>query len=267
MNEVENAPVHAEPLDTPQLLLEHHLKALRLPTILREYDKVAQQCAAEDIDYPRFLLRITELELLDRERRATERRVRQAKFPVLKSLDSFDFLAIPSLNKSMVLELARSEFITRRENALLLGNSGTGKTHIALALGLAACQKGYRVRFTTAAAMVHELIEAKDEKRLLRYQKQMAAYELLIVDELGFVPLSKTGAELLFEVFSQRYERGSTMVTSNLPFQEWTDILGSERLTGALLDRLTHHVHILEMNGDSYRLKQSRKRRPAPAAR
>jgi hypothetical protein len=130
---------------------------------------------------------------------------------------------------------------------------------------LAACQKGYRVRFTTAAAMVHELIEAKEEKRLLRYQKQMAAYELLIVDELGFVPLSKTGAKLLFEVFSQRYERGSTMVTSNLPFQEWTEILGSERLTGALLDRLTHHVHILEMNGDSFRLKQSRKKRPALA--
>jgi len=167
-------------------------------------------CAAR---YPSFLLRITELELLDRERRATERRIRQAKLPVLKSLDSFDFLAIASLNKAMVLELARSEFIVRRENALLLGNRGTGKTHIALALSLAACQKGYRVRFTTAAAMVYELIEAKDEKRLLRYQKQMAAYELLIVDELGFVPLSKTGAELLFEVFSQRYERGSTMVT------------------------------------------------------
>lgn len=123
MNEVKNAPVHAESSDTPQLLLEHHLKALRLPTILREYDKVAQQCAAEDIDYPRFLLRITELELLDRERRATERRVRQAKFPVLKSLDSFDFLAIPSLNKAMVLDLARAEFLVRRENALLLGNS------------------------------------------------------------------------------------------------------------------------------------------------
>jgi DNA replication protein DnaC len=267
MSEADNSQGHPESIDTPQVLLEHHLKALRLPTILREYDKVAQQCAAEDIDYPRFLLRITELELLDRERRATERRVRQAKFPVLKSLDSFDFMAIPSLNKAMVLELARSEFIARRENALLLGNSGTGKTHIALALGLAACQKGYRVRFTTAAAMVHELIEAKDDKRLLRYQKQMAAYELLIVDELGFVPLSKTGAELLFEVFSQRYERGSTMVTSNLPFQEWTEILGSERLTGALLDRLTHHVHILEMNGDSFRLKQSRKKRPVPTAR
>ena len=162
-----------------------------------------------------------------------------------------------------MLELARCEFIERKECVLALGNSGTGKTHVALALGLAACQKGYRVRFTTTAAMVHELIEARDEKRLLRYQKQMASFELLIVDELGFVPLSKSGAELLFEVFSQRYERGSTMVTSNLPFQEWTEVLGSERLTGALLDRLTHHVHILEMNGESYRLKPGKRKRVA----
>ena len=247
--------------DTPQVLLEHHLKQLRLPTFLREYDKVGRQCASEGVDYPRFLLRLTELELLDRERRATERRIHQARFPVVKSLDTFEFPAVPSLNKALVLELARSEFLLRRENVLLLGNSGTGKTHLALALGLSACQRGYRVRFTTAAAMVHELLEAKDEKRLLRYQKQMASYELLIVDELGFVPLSKSGAELLFEVFSQRYERGSTLVTSNLPFREWTEVLGSERLTGALLDRLTHHVHILEMNGESYRLKQSKRKR------
>ena len=252
---------HPETADPPQVLLEHHLSALRLPTILREYDKVAQQCAAESVDYPRFLLRITELELLDRERRAIERRIRQARFPVLKSLDSFEFLAIPSHNKVMVLELARCEFIGRRENVLLLGNSGTGKTHIALALGLAACQHGHRVRFTTAAALVNELIEARDERKLLRFQKQIASYELLIVDELGFVPLSKTGAELLFEMLSQRYERGSTLVTSNLPFAEWTEVLGSERLTGALLDRLTHHVHILEMNGDSFRLKQSKRKR------
>ena len=148
---------------------------------------------------------------------------------------------------------------------LLLGNSGTGKTHLALALGLAACQKGYRVRFTTAAAMVHELMEARDEKQLLRFQKQTASYELLIVDELGFVPLSKSGAELLFEAFSQRYEHGATLVTSNLPFQEWTEVLGSERLTGALLDRLTHHVHILEMNGESYRLKQSKRKHGSPS--
>lgn len=250
--------------DTPQVLLEHHLKQLRLPTFLREYDKVARQCAAESVDYPRYLLRLTENELLDRERRACERRIQQARFPVVKSLDTFEFPAIPSLNKAMVLELARCEFLARRENVLLLGNSGTGKTHLALALGLSACQRGHRVRFTTAAAIVHELLEAKDEKRLLRYQKQMASYELLIVDELGFVPLSKSGAELLFEVFSQRYERGATLVTSNLPFQEWTEVLGSERLTGALLDRLTHHVHILEMNGESYRLKQSKRKRGSP---
>jgi DNA replication protein DnaC len=247
--------------DTPQVLLEHHLKALRLPTMLREYDKQARTCAVEKADFPNYLLRLTELELLDRDRRSTERRIRQAKFPVVKSLDSFDFLAIPALNKTLVLELARCEFLTRKENILLLGNSGTGKTHIALALGLTACQRGHRVRFITAATLVGELIEACDEKKLLRFQKQMASYDLLIVDEHGFVLLSKTGAELLFETFSQRYERGSTMVTSNLPFAEWTVVLGSERLTGALLDRLTHHVHILEMNGDSFRLKQSRHKR------
>jgi DNA replication protein DnaC len=129
----------------------------------------------------------------------------------------------------------------------------------AAPVGQGTCQQGYRVRFTTAASLVHELVEAKDEKRLLRFQKQLSKQELLIVDELGFVPLSKSGAELLFEVLSQRYERGATLVTSNLPFNEWTEILGSERLTGALLDRLTHHVHILEMNGPSYRLKESKK--------
>src|ERR1700722_1236700 len=200
-------------MDTPQVLLDHHLKTLRLPTFLREYDKLAQQCAAEGVDFPRYLLRLSELELLDRERRATERRIRQAKFDVVKGLDT--------------------------------------------------CQKGFRVRFTTAAALAHELIEAKDERRLMRFQKMLSSFELLIIDELGFVPLSKTGAELLFEVFSRRYERSATLVTSNLPFNEWTEAFGSERLTGALLDRLTHHVHILEMNGESYRLKDSKRRRPA----
>src|ERR1039458_3287579 len=151
-------------------------------------------------------------------------------------------------------------YVTRRENIIAVGNSGTGKTHIGLGLGLAACQKGLSVGFYTAAALVHELLEARDEKRLLRLQRQLAGYKLLIIDELGYVPLSQTGAELLFEVFSQRYERGSTVVTSNLPFDEWTSVFSSERLTGALLDRLTHHVHILEMNGDSYRLNQSKRR-------
>jgi DNA replication protein DnaC len=246
---------------TPQVLLAHHLKQLRLPTVLREYDKVARECARDGVDHPRYLLRLLELELIDRERRLVERRIRQARFPATKSLDSFEFTAIPSLNKMLVLELARCEYILRRENVIALGNSGTGKTHIALSLGLAACQKGFSVTFIAAAQLVHQLMEARDEKRLLRLQRELQAPKLLIVDELGYVPLSSTGAELLFEVFSQRHERSSTIITSNLPFEEWTSVLGSERLTGALLDRLTHHVHILSMNGDSYRLAQSTARR------
>ena len=245
----------------PQILLDHRLKSLRLPTVLREYGKLARQCATEGQDHVQFLARLVELEMIDRERRMIERRIKAARFPAVKSLDSFDFAAIPKLNKMQVLELARCEWIERRENIIALGPSGTGKTHISLGLGLAACQKGLSVGFTTAAALVSEMMEARDERRLLRFQKQMAGYKLLIIDELGFVPLSKTGAELLFELISQRYERGSILITSNLPFDEWTETFGSERLTGALLDRLTHHVNLLEVNGESYRLANSRARK------
>ena len=244
--------------DRSTLLLEHHLKELKLPSFLREYGKLAAQCAAEGADHPQYLLRLAELELIDRHQRMVQRRIRAARFPAVKSLDTFDFLAIPSVNKALVMELARCEYVQHRENVIAIGNSGTGKTHMALGLALAACQRGLSVGFTTAAALVHELMEARDERRLLNLQRQLSRLNLLIIDELGFVPLSPTGAELLFEVFSQRYERGSILVTTNLPFDEWTEVFGSERLTGALLDRLTHHVHILEMNGDSYRLKRSR---------
>ena len=250
----------------PTLLLEHHLKELKLPTFLREYAKMAAQCAAEAVDHPSYLLRLAELELIDRNQRMVERRIRAARFPAVKSLDTFDFLAIPSVNKVLVTELARWEYVQRRENVIAIGNSGTGKTHVALGLGLAACQRGMSVGFTTAAALVHELMEARDERRLLNLQRQLSRLSLLIVDELGFVPLSPTGAELLFEVLSQRYERGSILVTTNLPFDEWTEVFGSERLTGALLDRLTHHVHILEMNGDSYRLRRSRENAASQAS-
>ncbi len=248
-------------VEAPEILLAHYLKTLKLPTFQREYQKLARLCATEGVDHVGYLFRLSEREMIERDRRKVERRIKAAKFPVVKSLDSFDFAAIPKLNKMQVLELARCEWIERRENVIALGPSGTGKTHVALGLGLTACQKGLSVGFTTAAALVSEMMEARDERRLLRFQKQMAAYQLLIIDELGFVPLSKTGAELLFELISQRYERGATLITSNLPFDEWTETLGSERLTGALLDRITHHVNILEMNGDSYRLAQSRARK------
>ena len=245
------------------LLVEHHLNELRLPSFLREYGKTAAQCAAGNGDHPEYLLRLAELELIDRHQRMVERRIRAARFPAVKSLDSFDFPDIPSLNKALLMELARCEYIERRENIIAVGNSGPARPAWPWALrqaqqGLAACQRGMFVGFTTAAGLVHELMEARDERRLLNLPRQMSRLNLLIIDELGFVPLSRTGAELLFEIFSQRYERGSIVVTTNLPFDEWTEVFGSERLTGALLDRLTHHVHILEMNGESYRLKRSR---------
>ncbi len=173
----------------------------------------------------RYLARLTELELIDRERRMVERRIKQAKFPAVENLDSenldsFDFKTIPSLNKMMDLELAGCEWIERQENVIAFGPSGAGKTHVALALGLSACQKGLPVAFVTAVALVNELMEARDEKRLLRRQRQLTKVKLLIIDVLGFVPLSKTGAELLFELISQRYEQGTTLITSNLPFEE-----------------------------------------------
>ena len=231
--------------DTPQVLLAHHLKTLKLPTFLREDDKIARQCASEGVDHVRDLLRLAELEL-HRPRAPHGRAAHQGgALPRGQEPRQLRLQGHPLAQQGLVLELARCEYIERRENLIALGNSGTGKTHIALGLGLAACQKGLSVGFDHRCRAGPRTHEARDDKQPLRFQKKLATYKLLIVDELGFVPLSKTGAELLFEVFSQRYERGSTLVTTNLPFDEWTEVFGSERLTGALLDRLTHHVNIL----------------------
>jgi DNA replication protein DnaC len=243
------------------LLLEHHLKALKLPTILREYQAVAQLCAGERSSFEQYLLRLTERELLDREQRAAQRRIREAKFPVLKTLDRFDFSAQPSINEASVRELIRGEYILQKENILLVGNPGTGKSHLATALGLAACAQGHRVKFFTVTGLVTMLLEQREERNLQRIFKRLEKTRLLILDELGYVPFSKTGAELLFEVVSRAYERTSVMVTTNLPFENWIEVTGSERLTGAMLDRLTHRVHILEANGESYRLPHSKKRK------
>ncbi len=243
-----------------ELLLRHYLKKLKLPTILREYGPVATSCTKENCDYVTYLWRLVERESLDREKRAAERRVKNARFPVIKTLDTFDFKAQPSLKEKLIRELMVGEYMERYENILIVGNSGTGKTHLANALGFAGCMQGRKVRFFTVKALVTHLIEMTEQRQLERTLRQLERQDLLVLDELGYVPFTKTGAELLFEVISRAYERLSVIVTTNLPFESWTEIFGSERLTGALLDRLTHRVHILEANGPSYRLRESKRR-------
>jgi len=243
------------------VLLQHHLKALRLPTVSAECEKVATQAAADNVDHLTYLLQLLELELLDREKRAAERRLKAARFPNIKTLDTFDFAARPSVNKMLIAELARCEYVDKRENILLIGNPGTGKSHLATALAAQACAKGYRVRFFRTTELVTALIEARDERTFLRLKGQLAKLDLLVLDELGYVPASKVGAELLFDVISTAYERTSLIVTSNLPFENWTEVLGSERLTGATLDRLTHRCRIIETKGESYRLQDAKARR------
>jgi DNA replication protein DnaC len=246
--------------DKPTVLLEYYLKKLRLPTMLREYAPMSAVCRDERSDFPIYLLRLAEREILDREKRAAERRIREARFPVVKTIDTFDFKAQPSINEQLVRELLRGEYIDKKKNILFIGNSGTGKTHLACALAFAACAMGRKVRFHTVTGLITELVESREERHLQRFQKQLQRLHLLVLDELGYVPFSKAGAELLFEVISRAYEHQSLMVTSNLSFEEWTEVFGSERLTGALLDRLTHRCHIIEANGESYRLRQAKKR-------
>lgn len=234
--------------------LNQYLTTLKLPSILSSYKEEAEECIKSGTSYEIFLNRLAEQEVLGRMSRQVQVRIKKAQFPSLKTVDSFNFEAIKNLSKPKIMSLMTGVFADKGENVLALGNSGTGKTHLAIAIGMAACQRGEAVLFQTAAHLAHALSEAHDAKKLLTLQKKLRSYKILIIDELGYVPFSKTSAELLFEVFSQRYEQGSLVVTSNLPFEEWPQVFGCARLTGALLDRLTHHAHILEMNGSSYRL-------------
>jgi DNA replication protein DnaC len=243
------------------VLIKHHLKALKLPTMHAECEKIAQRCAVDNADHLAFLLALCELELIERERKAAERRLKAARFPATKLLDEFDFAARPSVNKPLLLQLVKGDYLDARENVLFVGPSGTGKSHLATALGMAACATGRKVRFFRVTELVTLLLEAKEERQLLRIRGQLAKLDLLILDELGYVPASKAGAELLFDVIATAYERYSLVVTTNLPFENWTEVLGSERLTGAALDRLTHRCHILETKGESYRLQDAKRRR------
>ena len=239
------------------MLLEAYLKRLRLPAIGRHYQELARQAAQGNLPYEAFLLALVEIEAQQREENAHQKRLRMARFPVIKSLDQFDFTTLPSLNKAMVLDLAQGGYLDKRENLILMGNSGTGKTHLATALGLIACQQGRKVRFFTAAGLINQLTEAQASLRLSYLERSLAQMDLLIIDEIGYVPFSEKGAQLFFQVAAQSYERQSLIMTTNLDFSQWPQVFGSEQLTGALLDRLTHHAHILTMNGESFRFRES----------
>jgi DNA replication protein DnaC len=245
--------------DATTELVKTHLRQLRLPTMGREFERLARDAAATNQNYFEFLLRLTETELATRAANAVTTRIKNAELPVLKDFDTYDFSALPQLSKPKVLELARCEWIEHNYNCCIVGSHGTGKTHIAIALAQAACRQGLRVRFFTAAELVTELEKAQKQYTLDRFLGQLERLHLLVCDELGYVSLSRGGVELLFRVFADRYERASTLITTNLPFSEWNQIFQGERMTAALLDRLTHRCHIFEMNGESYRFRESMK--------
>lgn len=240
--------------------LAAYAKALKLPVIGRQYKAVAHDAEAEGRSYLEFLAALLEQEVLQREQNGVQLRIRQARFPYVKTLDAFDFAAIPSLNKAKVMALTHCQWIDQHENVLLVGNAGTGKTHLGIALGMLACQAGKRVRFYTAANLVNELTAAYQENSLHRLQQTWRRWDLVILDELGYIPFSSTGSQLLFNFCSERYERGSLLITTNLEFARWTEVFGDEKLTTAMLDRLTHHAHIVPMNGESYRFRESVRR-------
>ncbi len=240
-----------------KMLLEAYLRKLKMPQAAKTYESLAREASDSNLDYEGYLLGVLEQEIHQRENNRIQRGIRQASFPVIKTLESFDFKAIPSISKPKLLKLMQGEYIKNRENIILVGNSGVGKTHIAISLGYEACRQGMRVKFYTAAGLINELLAAQQEYRLNRLEKQWLMPHLVILDELGYVPFSRVGSELLFQFCSSRYERGSLIITTNLEFPKWTEVLGDEQMTAALLDRLTHNAHILNINGDSYRFKQA----------
>jgi DNA replication protein DnaC len=239
------------------MLLAAYLKKLKMPQATKIYESMAREAEDNNLSYEDYLLGILEQEINNREQNRIHKGIKQAAFPMIKTLESFDFMAIPSLNKPKILKLSQCEYIRQQENIILVGNSGIGKTHIATALAYEACRKGYKVKFYTAAGLVNELIAAQQDYRLNKLEKQWLTPHLVVIDELGYVPFNKTGAELLFQFCSSRHERGSIIITTNLEFSRWTEVFVDEQMTAALLDRLTYKAHILNINGDSYRFKQT----------
>jgi len=243
------------------LLLKSYLKRLRLPSIAANYEKIARESMAGKKDYVDYLRALMEQEVVNREANALKHRLSTARFPVIKELDTFDFTSVEEIDQQAVLLLANSDYIERKENIIFVGPSGLGKTHLATALGVAACKKSKRVRFYTAAGLINELMESRENHSFSRLQARLLNFDLIVLDELGYIPFTAGGGELLFQFFSERYERGSLIITTNLEFGNWAEVFGNERMTAALLDRLTHRCHIIQIKGESYRFKESRKRK------
>ena len=248
-----------------EIRLKDLLRQLRLPTVAANYGKLASEAADSGQPYEEYLLALLEQEVSQRDVNRRKRRIREARFPILHTLDAYDFAVMPSLSKPKILDLANGDFIEKAENAVFLGAIGTGKTHLATAIGLAACEQGRRVRFFTAASLINDLLEAAQQHRLTRLENILMKQDLIIIDELGFVPFSQQGSQMLFSFISQRYLQASVMITTNLAFTDWTEVFQDARLVGALLDRLTHHCHVIEFSGDSYRFRQSLTRQSSPA--
>jgi len=241
-------------------LLNDNLKSLKLSTMIRNLQSHLRQAKQEKLDYDEFLLNLTEAEVQVRKENGRKRRLREAKFPLLKPLETFNFEAAPDLDAWLIKELSSCEYVKKNRNIIFMGKSGTGKTHLATGLGMEACKQGVRTRFVTGCGLANELIEARDEKLLGRAVKRYAGYGLLIVDELGYVPFSQEGAQLIFQILAERHERKSVMITTNMGFGDWTQIFGDPSMTAALLDRITHKAHVINCSWESYRLKETLKK-------
>ena len=241
-------------------LLNDNLKSLKLSTMIRNLQSHLRQAKQNKLDYDEFLLNLTEDEVLVRKENGRKRRLREAKFPLLKPLETFNFDAAPDLDARLIKELSSCEYVKRNRNIIFMGKSGAGKTHLATGLGMEACKQGVRTRFVTGCGLANELIEARDEKLLGRTVKRYAGYGLLIVDELGYVPFSTEGAQLIFQILAERHERKPVMITTNMGFGDWTQIFGDPSMTAALLDRITHKAHVINCSWDSYRLKETLKK-------
>ena len=241
-------------------LLNDNLKNLKLSTMIRNLQSHLRQAKQDKLDYDEFLLNLTEAEVQVRKENGRKRRLREAKFPLSKPLETFNFEAAPDLDARLIKELSGCEYIEKTRNVIFMGKSGTGKTHLATGLGMEACKQGIRTRFVTGCGLANELIEARDEKLLGRVVKRYAGYGLLIIDELGYVPFSKEGAQLIFQILAERHERKPVMITTNMGFGDWTQIFGDPSMTAALLDRITHKAHVINCSWESYRLKETLKK-------